>query len=270
MKLVLVTGAGASRNLARDDELMPLMTDWSARLCAALDQREAGLAAVCGLAPSAPGPQFEQALGLLLRWDQMRPLQERFLGLGGETVGQVNPALTDAHKRAQIRLDSMLDVVNTSLYQEFGQDRIDADGAEAAYGELLRRLGDPKVAVATTNYDRSVEEALMALGRTVNTGFPRRGQRTPRLSAAGLWDAAARPQWCFTSTGQSAGTRLTEWSRIITATNRLIPRFRTPVVLYPDPEKDPTAHELVSQIWTESCPSSRLGGPCARTRPLAA
>ncbi len=77
----------------------------------------------------------------------------------------------------------MRDTLNTSLYAEFGQDRVDEARAQMAYDGLLKTLGKPEVIVATTNYDRSAEAALRRLGKTVLTGFRSGGERAPRSRA---------------------------------------------------------------------------------------
>jgi hypothetical protein len=68
MKLLLVTGAGASRELGVGESSMPLMADWSNGLSKALDHHELGLAEACSLQPGMSGPEFEENLGLLLKW----------------------------------------------------------------------------------------------------------------------------------------------------------------------------------------------------------
>ncbi len=88
VRLLLITGAGASRNLAPDGSTLSLMTDWARHLCTALDEREAGLAGACGLRSGASGPAFEESLGLLLRWAQMQHFAERFKGLGGPSLAR--------------------------------------------------------------------------------------------------------------------------------------------------------------------------------------
>jgi hypothetical protein len=63
------------------------MADWSNALCEALDSKERHLAAAVHLTSGMSGPEFEKTLGLLLRWEQMRYLEQRFEG-AGRTVTQ--------------------------------------------------------------------------------------------------------------------------------------------------------------------------------------
>lgn len=187
MKLVLVTGAGASRQLGADGAEMPLMFNWSTALAMALDKREQGLAEACGLHAAGDGQEFEANLGLLLAWDRAAHLQQRFIKLG------CAPAFTpQAHNHTHVqqtntRLATIKDVINDSLYDQFGLHRVDDEAARLAYTSLLATLGSPELVVATTNYDRSAEAGLEQAGVTVHTGFTNRGQRTPRLNARGMF-----------------------------------------------------------------------------------
>lgn len=99
MRLVLVAGAGASRELGESGPL-PLMADWSNALCEALDSKERDLAAAVHLKSGMSGPEFEQALGLLLRWEQMRYLEHRFEGLGGPTPNSTTSESTSGWRRS--------------------------------------------------------------------------------------------------------------------------------------------------------------------------
>lgn len=104
MRLVLVTGAGASRRLGIDDSPLPLMADWSDALCAALNAKEADLAAACHLKTGMGGEEFEKNLGLLLRWEQVRHLNERFEGLGSRRIGARESRVADARTRMDHRM----------------------------------------------------------------------------------------------------------------------------------------------------------------------
>ena len=113
MKLMLITGAGASRRLGRNDQLMPLMPDWSDALCEALEAQEKGLAQACHLAPGMGAEVFEENLGLLLRWDQMRELQRRFGALGGDPVGHLHGAVPATWDKTDSRMTVIMQTINT-------------------------------------------------------------------------------------------------------------------------------------------------------------
>jgi hypothetical protein len=251
MKLLLITGAGASRELGNQPDKMPLMTDWENALCDALDAEEQGLAAGCHLARDESGPQFEQNLGLLLSWQRIQSLQDHFFTLGGESPNTHNQYMIAARDRANRRREIIKRVIDTTLYEQFGSHRIDDRRAREAYFTLLQALGEPEFVVATTNYDRSVESALENLDYRVMTGFERRGQRTPKLVAEGLFERRGSNIPVLHLHGAVGWYQAEDGVEDHYADKPLNPSLGTPVVLYPDPNKDPTSHEVVSQLWRE-------------------
>jgi hypothetical protein len=249
VKLVLITGAGASRDLGAGRPL-PLMGDWSSSLALALEGQEVGLAKACQLMPG-DGPTFEKNLGLLLQWERDSALHERFLTLGGVSVGSYDSNMTDYLNRMKSRLSAVKATLDRNLYDLFGQERIDDDAAQRGYQALFDALGDPDLMVATTNYDRSIEAALGGMGRPFKTGFVRRGERTPVLRPEGLVREQAPGAVVLHLHGAvgwyDTGTQVEDHlgDKAFNAS------LGTPVVLYPDPDKDPTEHRAVSQLWTE-------------------
>lgn len=172
MDTLLITGAGASRNLGVGDSTLPLMRDWAGTLCEALEGKENGLARACGLAPEFEGPQFEQALGALLEWDRMRPLEEKFEALALQNfTGPPKEKIRQARKRTGERLADIKDAIHSTLYTQFSHRAVDDEKAVEAYRSLLHQLGEPNFAIATTNYDRSAESALLRLGHRVVNGL---------------------------------------------------------------------------------------------------
>jgi hypothetical protein len=139
------------------------------------------------------GEAFEEALGLLLRWRQVRELEERFEGLGGPEANAVLPQVREARQHTALRLALVARVLDETLYEQFGQRRVDDDRAASAYSVLLRELGDPDLIVATTNYDRSAEAALEILNHDVDTEFLRKPSRAPTLDPVGLVARDVRP-----------------------------------------------------------------------------
>ena len=248
---MLVTGAGASRDLAREGTSMPLMPDWSDALCEALDQRESGLAQACGLSPGASGSVFEENLGLVLRWHQVQDLAERFRDLGGPHPGSRTSDAEESRERVKRRLDAVLDTLNTTLYELFGLERIDDRRASEAYGTLLTDLSDPELVVATTNYDRSAEVALEALGHTVEAGFPAGTARTPVLQATGMIRNRGGKTVVIHLHGAVGWYERGGRVESHYGDQPYRSSLGAPVVLYPDPDKDPTGHAIVSQLWSE-------------------
>jgi SIR2-like domain len=231
---------------------MPLMPDWSNLLIDALNSNESGLAGACHLESDMSGEQFEEALGLLLRWDQVRNLDQRFAGLGGPQAGSVFGEAQKAWANTTRRYGVITTVLNETLYDAFGQQRVDDDRAAAAYGELLRAMGDPEdLVVATTNYDRSVEAALDTLGRNVDTGFPVRPGRVPTLDPAGLVDRFQEVVPVLHLHGAVGWYEVGGTVRDHLADQPFRANLGRPVVLYPDPDKDPTSDATVSLLWAE-------------------
>jgi hypothetical protein len=193
MKLLLITGAGASRNLSVDPENpMPLMTDWRERLCAAIGD---GLAKSTGLDQAETSEQFEETLGALLVYhEQMLPLGERFVNLARKNFSGDNHSSVrfgQELKQSKANLEKLLTALHKSLFREFGPKRINAELAGKSYDGLLDALcgngsESPSVICATTNYDRSLEIALAKMGRTVRTGFEASNVVTPTLDPQGL------------------------------------------------------------------------------------
>lgn len=257
MQLVLVTGAGASRELG-DGEPLPLMPDWSNALCSALDGQESGLAAAMKLAPGMSGSDFEKALGLLLRWEQVRYLEERFEGLGGPNAASVFGEIPVARQRIEQRMAVITTTIRKSLYNEFGMRRVSDDAARQAYGSLLAVLEElaqiDGFVLATTNYDKSAEAALRANGFTPQTGFAPSYERSHSLDPTGLVERYMEDPkvvpvlhlhgavgW-YEKNGQVYDTP---------ADQPYNPSLGTPVVLYPDPDKDPTSDASVEMLWRE-------------------
>ena len=249
MALLLITGAGASRRLGVADDL-PLMPDWADALCSALDAVEHGLANVCGLSTGMTGEAFEQALGLLLRWQQVRHLEERFAGLGGDTLGQQAEPLILARRAMDERLGRIKHVLNETLYEQFGQERVSDEKAVQAYEALLGHFDARELMVATTNYDRAGEAALTGLGHNVDTGFRAAPGRTPRLSVAGLVETKGVVPYIHLH-GAVGWYELNGDVRDHAADQPFNQTLGSPVVLYPDPEKDPTNDAVVSALWME-------------------
>ena len=227
------------------------MADWADALCGALDEQEKGLATACHLTSGMDGPSFEKNLGLLLRWQQVRHLEERFQGLGGNPVDHPIAQLAKARGRINRRMKIVMEVLNTTLYEQFGQRRIDDDRATKIYQALLGPLGDSDLIYATTNYDRAGETALQALGYEIDSGFRSRPHRTPTLDPVGLVSNRGAKTPVIHLHGAVGWYERDGSVGEHHADMPYNPSLGTPVVLYPDPDKDPTSDAVVSQLWTE-------------------
>lgn len=248
-RLVLITGAGATRNLGADDLPMPLMYEWAKSVRITFDKAEPGLADALGLNGDLSGEQFEKTLGEYLAWEQTLPLQHQFRRLGAER----NNKLQDRgdyqawHQLASERAPMIRRALNTWLWEDFNLERIDRDAAHVAYGRLgesvFAALPAPNTEIfsATTNYDRSGESAWESLGYRCDTGARGGGARTSILRVGEI-----EPWGDHTVIGHlhlhgAVGWYRQEGAIRVEPADRRYDDRETPAVLYPDPQKDPFA-----------------------------
>lgn len=255
MRLVLITGAGASRNLSVDEsEPIVLMDGWAAAL---RERFGPALSELLGLSGVVSGQDFEEHLGELTRWLNLKELNERFAWMTSGTDegrdGQVE-AFLQALRNAEARGARLERALDESLFDQFGPARFDARGAADAYSHLLADLGDEPSAVemvcATTNYDRSLELALTELERPARTGLVYDGIRTPTLSASGLGSFQEVPSvlylhgavgWYRGDDGSIVGYHASDAYR---------PDLGRPAVLYPSRNKT-IEDSAVATLWLE-------------------
>lgn len=230
---------------------MPLMSDWSDALCTALDEEERGLAAACQLKPGMDGPEFEANLGLLLAFDQTRALIDQFKSLGAPNFREERPAIGKARELTDRRITALKKAIDTTLYDQFGLHQVDDEKAATAYEQLLSVNGRKELALATTNYDRAGEVALAALDFDVDTGFRASLGRTPRLDPVGLVEHRSEKTPIIHLHGAVGWYEKDGAIEDHYADKPYNPSLGAPVVLYPDPDKDPTKDVAVSQLWAE-------------------
>lgn len=257
MKLLLITGAGASRNLSvKPEEPMPLMADWRQTLCDSIGH---GFAVSSGLDQAETAQKFEETLGALFRWGEQLPLAKRFADLTRTNFASDTGRPTKFKEALQItrkNLDTLLVALHKSLFEEFGPARISNDAAERAYqalfSELVAKTADGEVSVvcATTNYDRSLEIALEAMGRDVRTGFKPHSYRTQKLEPRGLGEFEAESVALIYLHGAVGWYKK---GRVITSQSAEEPytdALGIPAVLYPSLDKDVEKAET-AELWTE-------------------
>jgi len=228
------------------------MGEWASTLCEQLEREESGLAPACGLDPEFDGPRFEEAIGDLLQWDRMRYLEERFQPLAltnfnGAPIGK----LEEARQRTTERLKRFQVALNRTLYRQFGQEAVDDEKAERAYEFLLHQLDPSVFAVATTNYDRSAESALLGLGHTVVNGFVGRPPRRQVFTPAALAEERGTGTTLLHLHGAVGWYERDGAAILETADEDFDPNRGAPVVLYPDPDKKPAEAAIVSELWQE-------------------
>jgi hypothetical protein len=255
MKLLLITGAGASRNLSADPSMpMPLMADWAETLRADLGPDLARMATLTG---AASGADFEETLGALFRWYDQLDQAKRFAGMArtnytdAKSQTSFERGISNARKHFQLVLKSL----HQSLFQEFGPNRIDGEQARQAYEQLFAVIGDsagdsPQIICATTNYDRSLEAGLEAMGRSVRMGFKPHSYRTPTLDPTGLGvfqRNTINVLYLHGAVGwYKRGSRITS----LAADAPFNASLGDPAVLYPGPDKDVGRTETV-ELWHE-------------------
>jgi hypothetical protein len=227
------------------------MSDWSNALCDELDARERGLAGACRLDRDMDGPTFEENLGLLLRWQSVRHLEERFQALGGGSAWGVSGGVHEARRATDRRMAVVMEVLNSTLYEEFGQRQVSYKLARAAYSQVLAEVGECRLIVGTTNYDRVAESAIELAGRPTSTGFDGLPGMTPTLEPEGLVDNAMSATPVIHLHGAVGWYEKDGVVSDHYGDRPYNPTLGTPVVLYPDPEKDPTSDSMVQRLWAE-------------------
>jgi len=115
----------------------------------------------------------------------------------------------------------------------------------------LEKLGEPELIVATTNYDRSAESALASLGLTVDAGFRQVPHRTPEFEAGGLVGERQGTTPVIHLHGAVGWYERNGSVGEHPADQPFNSSLGAPVVLYPDPDKDPTSDATVSELWAE-------------------
>lgn len=255
-RILIVTGAGASRRLGTGNPL-PLMSDWSDALVDALNEEEPTLAeSVVRLAKGLAAEAFEETLGAFLRWSQTLDEIERFVQLGRVGPSGVSSDVITWIANARGRLPRIIRTINHSLWSEFGLKRVDIDTAANAYRELSRALGalpdqrDRKLFSVTTNYDRSGEAAWELVGFTCDDGGRRRrpgGSMVLEVDQIRPWEAGNTVPHLHLH--GAVGWYRDEHGIRIEAADRPFDERELPVVLYPDPGKDPTNDADVQALW---------------------
>ena len=88
--VLLIAGAGASRNLGFVDRPLLLMSEWAPDLVRRISDKCSWLADAIGLQAGLSGEQFEACLGRFLAWQRSLPVTADLQVLGEENaLGQV-------------------------------------------------------------------------------------------------------------------------------------------------------------------------------------
>ncbi len=253
--LVLVTGAGATRELGGETPL-PLMPDWAATLRGALDDADVGLAELVGIRRGQSGPEFEQAVGDFLTWQRVLPLAARYQPFGLDPAARRQDDVKDWHRRAEFRAAKVVEVLHRTLYEQFGGGRINPEQAKLAYGGLLNKIdfvGGRTITIATTNYDTAAEIALAELDLSPEIGAATGPGGNQILRPAGLFDRAHYGNVPVLHLHGAVG-----WWTQPDGTVRILPYSTpfgdydgAPTVLLPDPQKNPALEPAVRALWEQ-------------------
>jgi hypothetical protein len=252
VKVVLITGAGASTKLGRDSDL-PMMPGLSRVLYEALNAKQPHLADAILLEKDMNGPDFEEALGLLFRWRDGRKLNERFSSLGFAQLKGAQMRGSDQQQRwaaEEEHLKTALRVIDETLFSVFGSDEIEPSKAKSAYQWLFEQMGGLQefdLMCATTNYDPSLEMALRMLDIDPDLGFRGEEWETKSLNADAIepWKRTA----LLHLHGAVGWYRRGDGEVIPHGKNeRLNESLGRPAILYPDPDKDP-AEGATRDLW---------------------
>jgi hypothetical protein len=257
--LVLLTGAGASREFGAGGSKVPLMGDWVEPLFMKLASE--GLSEITGLERTMSGTAFESRLGEFLRerqaFDLIKRLIEPSLKLPGASSSQgwVEPWYTQVAGQLS-RLDTLL---AQSLYEQFATN-IDPRAASQAYLGLFQSLGIAKgqsrVVLATTNYDLLAESALLESGWLPDWGQPPGalpGVRSESLAVDDLLGGIPRYVPVLHLHGRVGWFRRQDEIIYAQGNTTYDANFGSPVVVYPDPDKVYTAVPVIASIWQQFC-----------------
>ena len=244
------------------------MAEWSAVVLRKL-REVPGFADAVGLANGMTGPEFEDRLGAFLQafdaLKRVRPLLEplaRMLQANApSTVGNPNNTWEAWHGQAVFQVEQAVGKIHESLYESFGSPNVDHVHVRNAYASLLTHLGideDSTWAYATTNYDLIADTALESLGfsfddGTVSRRFGNVAERLFRVPGllrvidrdVPLLHLHGRVGWLVRSDpgrqGAYAVDNLENWTN----------SFGTPLVMLPDPAKQPGSVGIISEMWVE-------------------
>ncbi len=258
--LVFITGAGASCEFGIGGNKLPLMSEWSDALVDKLFKKEASYLEATGLTKQLSGPRFEQTLGHFLRVVQAFPTIESILepsrqfqtieGLRNDNV------LKEWHSSTNFHLQAIVKLIHESLYESFGSNRIDYEGATRAYEALFSQLGigrTQRLVYATTNYDSIGEYVLDQLGWLPDWGTPHNSQTNggeQPLRVEGLLDGIPRYAPVLHLHG-SIGWFQREDEAISNSSTSYNENFGIPMIMLPDPDKDYGSYPLIASLWSE-------------------
>jgi hypothetical protein len=258
--LVFITGAGASCEFGIGGKKLPLMSEWSDALVDKLFRANTSYQKATGLTKQLSGPKFEQTLGHFLRVVQAFPTIESILEPSRQfqTIGGLNndSVLKEWYSSTNFHLKAIVKLIHESLYESFGSNRIDYEGATRAYEALFAQLGigrTQRLVYATTNYDSIGEYALDQLGWLPDWGTPHNSQPNggeQPLRVEGLLDGIPRYAPVLHLHG-SIGWFQREDKAISNGSTSYNEGDGIAMIMLPDPDKDYGSNPIIVSLWSE-------------------
>jgi hypothetical protein len=260
--LVMVTGAGASREFGVNGVKLPLMGDWSdflvRKLGAVGQYRQA-----TGLRREMPGEAFEAQLGKFLKQveafrrvkDLLVPsVQFQDFGPATQMMG-AQGVLDQWYSQAVGHFDQIIELVRESLYELFADASTDLDAAASAYGGLLHSLGigpQESLVYATTNYDTIAEQAIRRNGGLPDWGQPPTlgNEAELPLAVPGLLKGLGRYVPVLHLHGR-VGWYRRDGRVYATNITRHQQGFGIPLVMLPDPDKVYDQDDVINSLWQQ-------------------
>jgi len=260
LDLVLITGAGASREFGSNRQKLPLMAEWSDAIVQKLITSGSNYLEAVGLKHGMTGQDFESTLGDFLRavaaFSQIGQLLESSASFPGMPSNLMSRTIVEWHQQAGFQFDRITNLIQETLFEQFNLERLAPTPAIRAYGDLFRQLGvtpQTSMVYATTNYDSLGEHALLGLGRRPDCGelLVIRGSPDPPLDVGNLLAGMPRYTPVLHLHGK-VGWYLRKDDGQVHATNtsRHDPNFGVPIVMLPDPSKAYDI-EVVATLWLQ-------------------
>jgi len=261
IELVLVTGAGATREFGRYATMVPTMAEWSDALVEKIGQVSGSYLAATGLAAGLDGPASERRLNQFLRqvpaFTQIGSILKPSLGFQPSDPPMVEPPLSRWHSDTALHLSRITDLIHESLYENFSAESLDLDAAAKAYARLLQdlRLGNADSLVyATTNYDPAGEYAIEQFGGLPDWGAPRqvsdRGSSPLRVDR--IIDGLPRYVPVLHLHGRVGWHRSPEDGTLHSAEMaHYRPGLGTPIVMIPDPGHAYNTEPVIQLLWDQ-------------------
>ena len=253
--LLLITGAGASRDFGGNHRPLPLMAEFSDAIVSELRSMGRGFLEVTKLDQQLDGPEFEQRLGAFLQAYRALPRIERILS---STATFPNVQLPEHqiktwYDNSRIALDQVVGGIYKVAYEQFAQERVATAYARMAYDSLFQVLGiddTKRVAVVTTNYDLIADNAIEEIGRRTDNGNPRNPNVPVRVER--LLEGGTRHVPVLHLHGCLGWYRRSDDDALMYfGGGRYEPQLGGPVMVLPDPEKSYGDDPAITSLWDQ-------------------